>query len=268
MLRSRKYFFLFLLRGAVNPAPVPTRTFLEPKDFFFLSQIVLLDTVEITFFDQSTLLLLPIRGLMQQWLFSLVKKIRSHNCVIYGSDPSGFGSAKLGITVYNKKPWSQESRDTVPYMRIMISDSNLQVLLQDRRGDEQGRAQRLRGAEPGGAGAGHPPPTRLLRGWRARHPSGNLVQPEMEFLNDIFWRGCLAQCSRRWNSWTAFLFEVSWHKLESSQARVFIWFSILIFSVVDPDPELFAGSGINHFGSGSGQSGSGMNLIPNFSVKK
>jgi hypothetical protein len=38
------------------------------------------------------------------------------------------------------------------------------------------------------------------------------------------------------------------------------------------DPELFAGSGvgsgINHFGSGSGQSGSGMNLIPNFSVKK
>jgi hypothetical protein len=45
-------------------------------------------------------------------------------------------------------------------------------------------------------------------------------------------------------------------------------------SVVDPDPELFAGSGsgvgsgINHFGSGSGQSGSGMNFIPNFSVKK
>ena len=40
------------------------------------------------------------------------------------------------------------------------------------------------------------------------------------------------------------------------------------------DPELFAGSGsgvgsgINHFGSGSGQSGSGMNFIPNFSVKK
>jgi hypothetical protein len=44
------------------------------------------------------------------------------------------------------------------------------------------------------------------------------------------------------------------------------------YSVVDLDPELFAGSGlgsgINHFGSGSGQSGSGMNLIPNFSVKK
>jgi hypothetical protein len=43
-------------------------------------------------------------------------------------------------------------------------------------------------------------------------------------------------------------------------------------SVVDPDPELFAGSGvgsgINHFGSGSGHSGSGMNLIPNFYVKK
>jgi hypothetical protein len=43
-------------------------------------------------------------------------------------------------------------------------------------------------------------------------------------------------------------------------------------SVVDPDSELFAGSGlrsgINHFGSGSGHSGSGMNLIPNFSVKK
>jgi hypothetical protein len=38
------------------------------------------------------------------------------------------------------------------------------------------------------------------------------------------------------------------------------------------DPKLVAGSGlgsgINNFGSGSGQSGSGMNLIPNFSVKK
>jgi hypothetical protein len=46
----------------------------------------------------------------------------------------------------------------------------------------------------------------------------------------------------------------------------------VIISIVDPDPELFAGSGlgsgINHFGSGSGQSGSGMNLILNFSVKK
>jgi hypothetical protein len=47
---------------------------------------------------------------------------------------------------------------------------------------------------------------------------------------------------------------------------------VYVTSVVDP--ELFAGSGsgvgsgINHFGSGSGQSGSGMNLIPNFSVKK
>jgi hypothetical protein len=42
----------------------------------------------------------------------------------------------------------------------------------------------------------------------------------------------------------------------------------------DTDPELFAGSGsglgsgINHLGSGSGQYGSGMNLILNFSVKK
>ncbi len=38
------------------------------------------------------------------------------------------------------------------------------------------------------------------------------------------------------------------------------------------DPELFAGSGlgsgINHFGSGSGQSGSVMNLILNLSLKK
>ncbi len=53
-------------------------------------------------------------------------------------------------------------------------------------------------------------------------------------------------------------------------------FGGLVGSVVDPDPEsdpeLFArsgvGSGINHFGSGSGQSGSGMNFIPNFSVRK
>ncbi len=32
-----------------------------------------------------------------------------------------------------------------------------------------------------------------------------------------------------WNSWTAFLVEVSRHELESSQTRVFIWFSTLIF---------------------------------------
>ncbi len=48
--------------------------------------------------------------------------------------------------------------------------------------------------------------------------------------------------------------------------------SVVDLSVVDPDPnpELLAGSGlgsgINHFGSGSGLAGSGMNLIPNFSV--
>ncbi len=43
----------------------------------------------------------------------------------------------------------------------------------------------------------------------------------------------------------------------------FLRFWFRFRSVVDPDPELFAGSGsgINHFGSGSG-------LIPNFSVKK
>ncbi len=33
----------------------------------------------------------------------------------------------------------------------------------------------------------------------------------------------------RWNSWTASLVEVSGHKLESSQTRVFVWFSNLIF---------------------------------------
>ncbi len=32
----------------------------------------------------------------------------------------------------------------------------------------------------------------------------------------------------RWNSWTAFLLAVSSHKLESSQARVFVWFSTLV----------------------------------------
>ncbi len=32
------------------------------------------------------------------------------------------------------------------------------------------------------------------------------------------------------NSWTAFLVKVSVHKLESSQLRVFVWFSTLIFS--------------------------------------
>ncbi len=34
---------------------------------------------------------------------------------------------------------------------------------------------------------------------------------------------------QRWNSWTAFLVEVSGHKLESSQSWVFVWFSTLIF---------------------------------------
>jgi hypothetical protein len=33
---------------------------------------------------------------------------------------------------------------------------------------------------------------------------------------------------QRWNSWTAFLLEASRHKLESSQAWVFVWFSPLI----------------------------------------
>ncbi len=34
---------------------------------------------------------------------------------------------------------------------------------------------------------------------------------------------------QRWNSWKAFLVEVLWHKLESSQTRVFVWFSTVIF---------------------------------------
>jgi hypothetical protein len=58
------------------------------------------------------------------------------------------------------------------------------------------------------------------------------------------------------------------------QLKILIFFDqILQFTAVlwiriRSDPELFAGSGsgINHFGSG--QSGSGMNFIPNFSVKK
>jgi hypothetical protein len=48
--------------------------------------------------------------------------------------------------------------------------------------------------------------------------------------------------------------------------------SAVLWIRIRSDPGLFAGSGlgsrINHFGSGSGQSGSGMNLIPNFFVKK
>jgi hypothetical protein len=34
---------------------------------------------------------------------------------------------------------------------------------------------------------------------------------------------------QRWNSRTPFLVKVSGHKLESSQTRVFVWFSTLIF---------------------------------------
>jgi hypothetical protein len=46
-------------------------------------------------------------------------------------------------------------------------------------------------------------------------------------------------------------------------------FSVADPSVVDPDPDLFegSGSGINSFGSGSDQTQFGMNLIPNFSFK-
>jgi hypothetical protein len=36
------------------------------------------------------------------------------------------------------------------------------------------------------------------------------------------------QCHQRWNSWTVFLVEVSGHKLETSQTRVFVWFSTLL----------------------------------------
>ncbi len=41
---------------APAPAPAPTRIFLGPFDNFFLSQIVLLDTLDIIFFDLSTVL--------------------------------------------------------------------------------------------------------------------------------------------------------------------------------------------------------------------
>jgi len=53
--------------------------------------------------------------------------------------------------------------------------------------------------------------------------------------------------------------------------RSWLYFWPVLWIRPDPDPELFAGSGvgsgINHFGSGSGQSGSGMNFIPNFFSK-
>ncbi len=41
--------------------------------------------------------------------------------------------------------------------------------------------------------------------------------------------GMKAIAEQRWNSWTAFLVEVSGHKLESSLNWVFVWFSTLIF---------------------------------------
>ncbi len=54
--------------------------------------------------------------------------------------------------------------------------------------------------------------------------------------------------------------------------RAVLWIRIRIWIRIRSDPELFAGSGsgsgINSFGSGSGQPRFGMNLIPNFSVKK
>ncbi len=36
-------------------------------------------------------------------------------------------------------------------------------------------------------------------------------------------------CILRWNSWKAFLVEVSEHKLDSCKTRVFVWFSTLFF---------------------------------------
>ncbi len=39
---------------------------------------------------------------------------------------------------------------------------------------------------------------------------------------------CFADPLQRWNSWTAFFIEVSGHKLESSQTRVFVWFFTFI----------------------------------------
>ncbi len=45
---------------------------------------------------------------------------------------------------------------------------------------------------------------------------------------DIQLTGMDIQLLQRWNSWTAFLFEVSGHKLETSQIRVFVLFSTLI----------------------------------------
>jgi hypothetical protein len=57
-MRNREYFFRILLLHS-------THTFLRPLDFFFyISQIVLSDTLNISFFDLSTYRTF-LRGLMQ-----------------------------------------------------------------------------------------------------------------------------------------------------------------------------------------------------------
>ncbi len=61
-------------------------------------------------------------------------------------------------------------------------------------------------------------------------------------------------------------------KREQQNNKIVTPYDSVLWIRIRSDPELFAGSGLgsgkNHFGSGSGQSGSGMNFKPNLSVKK
>ncbi len=61
----------------------------------------------------------------------------------------------------------------------------------------------------------------LFPGWPRRKMTSHRAQREARYrqLSPIL----------RLNSWTAFLVEVSGHKIEYSQTRVFVWFSTLIF---------------------------------------
>ncbi len=77
----------------------------------------------------------------------------------------------------------------------------------------------------------------------------------------------------KWDSrFTTRILPVSYSPLQCCGSDLVGSGRIRIQTGIRSDLELFAGSGvgsgINHFGSGSGQPGSGMNLKPNFSGKK
>jgi len=73
-----------------------------------------------------------------------------------------------------------------------------------------------------------------LSGCEGRSMSGPRNSPYPEGKDDLHHYDCTVKSAAgdtylRWNSWTTFSVEASGDKLESSQTRVFVWFSTIVY---------------------------------------